>query len=172
MPKQPHTRSARDLDVRPVVASGGDPFSLVLETARGLSPSETLHVLLDFDPRTLCAAMRSLGWNVHTKRSADVVHVWLDPARPPDASGPKNEPPPVQAPVQLDVRGLAPPHPMIAILERLVELGPGAQLLVHDDREPTQLYKKLALRGYDARAEKRGDGDYLIHVAPAWVFDL
>jgi hypothetical protein len=43
--------------------------------------------------------------------------------------------------------------------------------LVHDDHEPTRLYDKLALRGYDARAEERGPGDYFIHVAQAWVFE-
>src|SRR5215831_3736985 len=120
MPRQPHTRRARDLDARPVLASGGDPFSLVIETARTLSPSETLHVLLDFDPRTLCAAMDSLGWTTHTKRAADAVHVWIDRVRPTDPSRPESEHPQLQIPIHLDVRGQSAPQPVIAILERLV----------------------------------------------------
>ena len=171
MRRHPHIRSARKLDARPVLASGGDPFSLVLETARSLALAETLHVLLDFDPRTLCAAMSSLGWTAHSKRAAGgVVHVWISRARPVDATRPGSEQ--LLLPVPLDARGLPPPRPVIDILEKLVDLGPGAQLLVHDDHEPTRLYDKLALRGYDARAEERGPGDYFIHVAPAWVFDL
>jgi uncharacterized protein (DUF2249 family) len=162
----------RDLDLRPVLASGGDPFTLVLETARTLSPSETLHVVLDFDPTTLCAAMHSHGWSAETKRTADAaLHVWIHRARLAEAARAERQHPQLRVPVQLDVRGLEPPRPVIVILERLVDLGPGAQLLVHDDHEPTILYDKLALRGYDARAEKRGPGDYFIHVAPAWVFE-
>lgn len=163
MPKPPHTRSAHDLDVRPVLARGGDPFSLVIDTAGALLPSQTLHVLLDFDPATLCATMRSLGWSAHSKHSGGVFHVWLERAQSPERH------PPLQAPVPLDVRNLA--LPVIAILEKLVELGPEAQLFVRDKREPTLLYDKLALRGYHARAERRGDDDYVIHVAPAWVFE-
>ena len=165
MRRQTDTKSACDLDVRPLVASGGDPFSLVIEAARGLAAADVLHVLLDFDPRTLCAALGSLGWGAHAERFADVVHVWVQRAAAANAR------PAVQAPVRLDVRGLATPRAMITILEKLVELGPGAQLLVRDEREPTLLYDKLALRGYDARAEKRGRSDYFIHVGPAWVFD-
>jgi hypothetical protein len=51
-----------------------------------------------------------------------------------------------------------------------VDLGPGAQLLVRHHREPVLLYDKLALRGYAARCTKRADGDYVIHIAPAAVF--
>jgi uncharacterized protein (DUF2249 family) len=85
-------------------------------------------------------------------------------ARAPEATAP------LLAPVALDVEGLAPTRAMIAILEKLVELGPGAQLLVRLDREPVPLYEKLALRSYGARTTRRGERDYLVHVAPAWVF--
>jgi hypothetical protein len=59
---------------------------------------------------------------------------------------------------------------MVAILEKLAELGPGARLRVHHHRDPVLLYEKLRLRGYAARTERRGEGDYLVHIAPAWAF--
>jgi tRNA 2-thiouridine synthesizing protein A len=72
--------------------------------------------------------------------------------------------------VELDVRGMEPPGPMVAILEKLVELGPGARLQVRHHREPVFLYEKLRARGYAARTEKRGERDYLVHIAPEWAF--
>jgi hypothetical protein len=113
--------------------------------------------------------MRSLGWAAHTVRTGDLFHVWFHQGQ--TTAPARSELQGLQAPVLLDVRGLAPPPPVIAILEKLVDVGPGAQLLVHDDQEPALLYEKLALRGYGARTERRGRGDYLVHIAPDWVFD-
>lgn len=164
---------ARELDVRPVLAKGGDPFQLILETARGLGDGEALHLVVGFEPTPLYAVMRSMGRAAHTERSGEAFHVWFfrEAGAAPERAAASTERAPLLAPVQLDVRGLEPPQPMITILEKLVELGPGAQLLVRHHREPVLLYEKLALRGYGARTEKRGEGDYLVHVAPAWVFE-
>ncbi len=67
--------------------------------------------------------------------------------------------------------GLEPPQPMIRILEKLTQLGPGAQLTVRHHREPVLLYDKLAARGYAARCEAKGDGSFLIRIAPNWAFE-
>jgi hypothetical protein len=77
---------------------------------------------------------------------------------------------PLQPLVEMDVRGMEPPGPMVAILEKLVELGPGARLRVQHHREPIFLYEKLRARGYAARTERRGERDYLVHIAPEWAF--
>jgi uncharacterized protein (DUF2249 family) len=79
------------------------------------------------------------------------------------------EHPALQPPVELDVRGMEPPRPMVAILEKLAELGPGARLRVHHHRDPILLYDQLQRRGYAARTERLGEGHYLVHIAPAWA---
>jgi hypothetical protein len=71
----------------------------------------------------------------------------------------------------MDVRGLEPPAPLLAILEKLTELGPGAQLRVRHHREPVLLYDKLALRGFAARAERQPEGDFIVQIAPAWALE-
>jgi uncharacterized protein (DUF2249 family) len=48
----------------------------------------------------------------------------------------------------LDVRGLEPPLPMVAVLERLDDLAPGQELLVLHDRRPLFLYPQLEDRGF------------------------
>lgn len=166
--------AARELDVRPILARGGDPFSLIVETVRTLGEREALCLFVGFEPAPLYAVLRSMGYAAHTESAAGVFHVWFYR----DGSAPESQRPapggervPLKAPVRLDVRGLEPPQPMMAILEKLVELGPGAQLLVTHHREPMHLYEKLELRGYGARTERRAENEYLVHIAPAWVFE-
>jgi hypothetical protein len=57
----------------------------------------------------------------------------------------------------LDVRGLPPPQPLVAVLRLLPELqAAGAALWMHHDRDPQLLYPELAERGWSA---ERVDGD-------------
>lgn len=161
----------RELDVRPILAKGGDPFSLIMKSVSELAADEALHLVVGFEPTPLYAVMRASGRLAHTERDGDVFHVWFfrDPAAVEQPSPAERVP--LQAVVELDVRGLEPPQPMITILQKLAELGAGAQLRVRHHREPVLLYDKLELRGYAARCDKRGEGDYLVHIAPKWAFD-
>lgn len=167
-------RAARErvVDARPILAKGGDPFRLIMRTAGELDRDEALHLVVGFDPVPLYAVLANQGFAAHKQVDGDRFDIWFwresQPARPEVA--PFVERSGLQEPVQMDVSGLEPPQPMIAILEKLVELGDGAQLLVRHHREPVLLYEKLAARGYAARTSKRGEGDYLVHIAPAWVF--
>ncbi len=160
------------LDVRPILAKGGDPFRLIMRTAGELGSGEALHLVVAFDPIPLYAVLANQGFAHRTEMREGVYHVWFwregRPERPPVQ--PFAERAGLKEPVEIDVRELEPPQPMIAILEKLAELGEGAQLLVRHHREPVLLYEKLAARGYAARTSKRGEGDYIVHVAPAWVF--
>lgn len=51
----------------------------------------------------------------------------------------------------IDVRGLPPPQPLVAILRRVHALASDAQLVVHHDRDPMLLYPELAELGWEAR---------------------
>lgn len=50
----------------------------------------------------------------------------------------------------IDVRGLPPPQPLVAILRRVHTLAAQETLVVHHDREPMLLYPELAEIGWDA----------------------
>ena len=164
--------AVRDLDVRPILAKGGDPFSVIVKTATALAAGEGLHLVAPFEPIPLYAVLRAMGFASRHEVIDGAHHVWFEK----DGGGMPAEKPaddrePLQPPVELDVRGLEPPAPMMTILEKLVELGPGAQLLVRHHREPVLLYEKLQLRGYAAKARKVCDGDWLVHIAPAHAFE-
>jgi len=77
------------------------------------------------------------------------------PACPPDGGGPAPSP---GAPrewqsggaTHLDVRGLAPPQPLVAILRLVRSAAPGASVVAHLDRDPMLLYPELAELGWEA----------------------
>jgi hypothetical protein len=56
----------------------------------------------------------------------------------------------------IDVRGLAPPDPLVAILRLLRTLGDEARVIAHLDRDPVMLYPELAQLGWEA---ERLDGE-------------
>lgn len=51
----------------------------------------------------------------------------------------------------IDVRGLAPPGPLVAILRLIDSLSEPAAVTVHHDRDPQLLYPELAERGWTAQ---------------------
>jgi hypothetical protein len=53
--------------------------------------------------------------------------------------------------VHIDVRGLPPPQPLVAILRLVRSLGDAApDIVVHHDRDPVLLYPELAEIGWSA----------------------
>lgn len=66
--------------------------------------------------------------------------------------------------ILLDVRGLEPPQPMVEILSKVPELGPGDVLVVEHFREPVPLYPHLEAAGCAHSIEKLGEGRFLLRV--------
>ncbi len=50
--------------------------------------------------------------------------------------------------LHIDVRGLEPPDPMVAILGHLEQPGQTGPVTVHHDRQPIYLFPELAERGW------------------------
>lgn len=50
----------------------------------------------------------------------------------------------------IDVRGLPPPEPLVAILQLVGTIGDTTNVIVHHDREPVLLYPELAQIGWSA----------------------
>jgi hypothetical protein len=52
--------------------------------------------------------------------------------------------------VHIDVRGLPPPVPLVAILELVESIGDATPVIVHHERDPQMLYPELAEIGWRA----------------------
>ena len=54
--------------------------------------------------------------------------------------------------IHIDVRGLAPPAPLVAIIRLVESVADTTPVIVHHDRDPKLLYPELAERGWGAHA--------------------
>lgn len=66
--------------------------------------------------------------------------------------------------LHLDVRGLSPPTPMVAILKVLSAMAQEGTLIVHHDREPVLLYPALAEAGWRAEHVTGDPGEVRLRI--------
>lgn len=68
--------------------------------------------------------------------------------------------------LHVDVRGLAPPGPLVAILALVGSMTDGGPLIVHHDRDPKLLYPELAELGWAATRIEGAPGEVRLRLAP------
>lgn len=154
-----------DLDVRPILRSGGEPFGKIMDTVATLGPATGLRLLATFEPTPLFHVLGSKGFS-HEARQLEGGD-WEVLFRPSvDAKAPGGEtlasldddshwPKPVR---QLDNRDLDPPEPMVRILAATEVMREGEVLSALLCREPLFLLPELAKRGHRWRGGFESDG--------------
>jgi uncharacterized protein (DUF2249 family) len=146
-----------DVDVRPILRAGGEPFSTIMATLDRLAPGQGLRLYAPFKPVPLFDVMANKGF---AHREAELGggewEVLFTPAGgspeaaepAPAASAEGDWPEPV---VHLDNRDLDPPEPMVRILAAAEQLAPGQTLSALLSREPVFLFRELTKRGHQWR---------------------
>ncbi len=141
-----------ELDVRPILRDGGEPFGAIMGAVGDLAPGQRLKLLATFKPEPLFRVMASKGfsheaieldggdWQViftpgaapetPAQSTADNPQTWDDPAH------------------YLDCTELDPPEPMVRILSRLETMDEGQVLFALLGREPVFLFPELQARGH------------------------
>jgi uncharacterized protein (DUF2249 family) len=163
-----------DLDVRPILASGSDPFAEIMAAVAALAPDQGLRIVAPFRPGPLLQVLASKGfshkeqaltggdWEVIFHRRTETAVVGTATATA--AAKPEAWPEPVR---HLDNRDLDPPEPMVRILAAIEELSAGDVLSALLRREPTFLLPELAKRGHHWQGGFDPDGKtyrLLVHV--------
>jgi uncharacterized protein (DUF2249 family) len=138
--------------VRPILASGEDPFARIMGVVAKLSPGTPLILDAPFDPAPLRRVLGQKGFAEHAECLAPdhwrVYFLKAGKARPASpASGAARVWREAET-AHIDVRGLNPPEPMLAILRLLETPDCGPMVIVHHEREPMFLYPELAERGW------------------------
>ena len=153
-----------DLDVRPILREGGEPFEKIMETVTLLAPGEGLRLFATFKPTPLLQVLGSKGyshevrqheggdWEVLFRPSKADTAVEAATAAPVDAS---SWPVPVQ---HMDNRELDPPEPMVRILAATETMKEDEVLSALLCREPTFLLPELAKRGHSWYGGFESDG--------------
>ncbi len=152
-----------ELDVRPILAGGVDPFEEINKTLAKMSDEETLLLINSFEPIPLLNILKNKGYAYTVERPAEnVVHTYLykeaENMKDTDSEAKKEFDnslsfEDVEARFQnrmsdIDVRDLEMPLPMVSILEELEKIGDHA-LYVHHKKLPQYLLPELENRGYN-----------------------
>lgn len=160
-----NTEKIVELDVRPILASGKDPFMDIMGKVKELKNGETLMIINTFEPVPLYTVLGKKGFGHKSVNENGEWKIYFfkesNSSAEEEVSG--NSKPEFNEEIfELDVRNLEPPEPMVKILETLPKLSDDTILLVHHHREPLMLYDKLIERGYNAVANKIEDNYYKI----------
>jgi uncharacterized protein (DUF2249 family) len=154
-----------DLDVRPILRAGGEPFQQIMEAVTGLSPGQGLRLFATFKPAPLFAVLGSKGFSYEaTELDGGDWEVLFRPTQAASGTEPpaavsiadsSNWPAPLQ---ELDNRALDPPEPMVRILAATEAMKDGEVLSALLCREPVFLLPELAKRGHAWRGGFESDG--------------
>ncbi|WP_180899634.1 DUF2249 domain-containing protein [Martelella soudanensis] len=154
-----------DLDVRPILRGGGEPFEKIMQTIDALAPDEGLRLYATFKPVPLFQVLGRKGfaheareieggdWEVLFRRAEAPVEGGASAAA--EAPDMHDWPEPAQ---QMDNRDLEPPEPMVRILAALETMRSGDVLEALLCREPMFLFPELAKRGHAWRGGFEPDG--------------
>jgi uncharacterized protein (DUF2249 family) len=143
-----------DVDVRPILRAGGEPFSVIMATLDRLEPGQGLRLYATFKPLPLFAVMADKGF-AHSEQALarGEWEVLFTPAETKVAPAPVTAeqadfgawPEPA---LEIDCRDLSPPEPMVRILTAAEQLEPGETLSARLRREPVFLFPQLEKRGF------------------------
>lgn len=141
----------KELDVRPILQNGGEPFQAIMAAVASLARGQGLKLIAPFRPQPLFGVMQDKGFGhevieldngdfevrftpngggVRVSEGAEGAGAWPDPS------------------VELDLSDLDPPQPMVRILETMEKLPAGEVLFAVLAREPLFLFPELTRRGH------------------------
>lgn len=142
-----------DVDVRPILRAGGEPFSVIMAAVDSIQPGQGIRLYAPFKPVPLFGVMAGKGFaHSETEIGGGEWQVLFTPTEtPPPAAAPATSaggqwPEPK---IRLDNRELDPPEPMVRILAAAETLGPGETLSALLAREPLFLFPQLERRGFN-----------------------
>lgn len=163
------TQTPLELDVRPILRAGGEPFTAIMDAVKSLDPGRALRLLATFEPVPLYAVLAKKGFD-HAAReigggdwevSFTPVTAGADTAPAAAVRSAVGNASPSQWPEpsrHIDNRDLEPPEPLVRTLAAAEQLQPGEVLAALLCREPVFLLPKLNERGYEWRGGFEADG--------------
>ena len=167
------TPEVMELDVRPVLAEGQDPFEQIMSVVHRLRNNDGFRLVAPFNPVPLRNVLAERGMTSYAEPMPEggwVVYFHND--APSDGSI-KSSPYPLRDKttdkvVHLDVRNMEPPQPLVEILTLIDGPSPIEEMFVRIHREPVFLFPELAERDWTYEVlEHRIDGDqeeFLLHL--------
>lgn len=159
-----------ELDVRPVIESGKDPFHIIMDKIKQLKRGEVLKLTNSFEPVPLIQILSKQGFDYYVETINDnLVNTYfhkITSAKTVETLEKKTSEDWDEVIrrlennlVTIDVRHLEMPLPMMKILEALEKLPVDRALFVYHKRIPVFLLPELAERKFDYRVNEIHDGE-------------
>lgn len=152
------------LDVRPILAAGGEPFGAIMAAAREVAAGQRLCLEAPFEPLPLYRVMQRKGFEAWCEQVGPEhyrVHFLRQREREAEGRGARSLSEADWADYAAEVSveaNLEPPLPMMRVLEALARLEPGQRLLVHHVRRPVHLLARLEQDGHPYALRDLGPG--------------
>lgn len=146
--------ATRQIDIRALLQRGEEPLPMLVEQSRDIPVGGALVIDAPFDPGPLRRLLARAGFADHAEQlGPEHWRIWFCRERPAAPATPDTRP---EAAMiwqdedgwHIDVRGLDPPEPMLAIIALIETPAVGGPVIVHHEREPVYLYPELAERGW------------------------
>lgn len=160
-----------ELDVRPVIASGSDPFNIIMEKLKTVQPGQVLKIINSFEPAPLILMLEKKGFETYVDTISDnLTETYFHKPEKNNSAEIKDVQPTANdwesvlekfgdKIQKTDVRHLEMPQPMLTILSALDHLPTGTALYIYHKRIPVFLLPELVQRGFDYRIKEIRDGE-------------
>lgn len=163
-------------DVRAILASGEDPLRAIQEKAKALQATQALLIINNFEPVPLIKLLEKQGFQSYVQnKSEDEIHTYFFKTKETVVDSTNHEEQNQDEDwdevkqsyannlVEIDVRHLEAPMPMMTILENLETLPEGKALFVNHKRIPVFLLDELNERKFNYRIKEVQEGEvYLL----------
>lgn len=153
---------ALELDVRPILRNGGEPFGAIMGAINALAPGQGLKLYATFRPEPLFTVMAAKGFGYEaTPLEGGDWQVLFMPTAVPEGSAasrpedPESWPDPIH---YLDCTDMDPPEPMVQILTQLEAMSEGEVMFALLGREPVFLFPEMQARGHAWVGDFDADG--------------
>ena len=166
----------KTLDVRPILESGEDPLTQILEKIKDLKQGEALKIINTFEPSPLLSLLAKKGFKGYVEDiGPGHIEIWFF-RETAEGSSSGEEVFFAEGENQdgdwgqllkgfagnireIDVRELEMPQPMMQILEALEQLPQNSALFVHHKRIPVFLLPELNQRNFQFRSREISDNE-------------
>ena len=125
---------------------------MIMQAVANLRGDQALLLIAPFEPAPLYGILGSRGFSHQASPREDGSWEVLF-SRP--AEGPC---------LELDVRGLEPPQPLVDILEALDSIPENGEMVARTDRRPMHLFSQLEERGFVAETTEEPDGTFATRI--------
>ena len=168
--KNADAKNIEELDVRPVIESGKDPFSIITRKIKQLEAGKILKLINSFEPIPLINILSKQGFEHYVETTNEnVVNTYFYKSGETKLNSSEEVKPAEDWQtllqqfennlITIDVRHLEMPQPMLTILDELEQLPQGKALYVYHKRIPVFLLPELREKNFDYRIKEISDGE-------------